>query len=81
VIGSNSSSSWSSRSSFSSGAVTGGDPAVHSVTQGQLAVTAGRYRAKSLGFKYRNRDGTYSVPIRALWMVINLVLRQSSILG
>lgn len=65
-------SSGQSFSSTGSSEVTGGDPAVHAVLQGTGAITAGRFRANDMNRQYRNRDGSFSVPIRKLWMVINV---------
>lgn len=59
-------------SSLSSGNVEGGDPAAHSVTQGLIDITNGRYQGTDLKFQYRNRDGSISLPKRELWMVINM---------
>lgn len=57
-------------SSTGSAEVTGGDPAVHAILQGTGVITAGRFQSHDMQRQYRNRDGTYSVPIRKLWMVI-----------
>lgn len=70
VVVSQSSSSLSLTSS-SSVQVVGTDPAVHSITQGQVAINSGRYAANGLDLIYRNRDGNYSNPVRRLWLVIN----------
>lgn len=70
VVASQSGSSLSLTSS-SSIQVVGTDPAVHSLTQGQVEIAAGRYTANGLDLAYRNRDGNYTNPVRRLWLVIN----------
>lgn len=59
-------------SSTSSGELAAHDPAVHAIYQGAGVITSGRHRGNALNVQYRNRDGTYSVPVRKLWMVINV---------
>jgi len=56
--------------SSSASATEGGDPEAHSVTNGQIAITSGAYRA-AVDYPYINRDGTPTNPVRRLWMRIN----------
>lgn len=60
----------SSRSSNSSGVITGGEPGVHRVLQGTGTIAAGVYEASNMARMYQNRDGNYSNPVRRLWGII-----------
>jgi len=51
-------------------ATEGGDPEAHSITNGQVSITSGAYRA-AVDYPYINRDGTPTNPVRRLWMRIN----------
>lgn len=57
--------------SSSSSAIEGMEPAAHSITDGEVAITSGAYRA-SVDIPYINRDGTPTNPVRRLWMRINI---------
>lgn len=56
-----------SSSSDSSG-ISGAEPETHSITNGEVAISAGAYRANNLSIPYINRDGTPTNAIRKLWM-------------
>lgn len=55
----------------SSEGISGVEPSVHSITQGRLPIVAGKCRLNDLKYRYRNRDGSISDPVRKMWMVIN----------
>jgi len=57
--------------SSSVSALASGDPAAHSITDGEVAISAGSYRA-AWDVPYINRDGSISLPVRRLWMRINI---------
>lgn len=57
--------------SSSSSAIEGGEPATHSITDGEVTITSGAYRA-AVDIPYINRDGSPSNPERHLWMRINV---------
>ena len=56
-----------SSSSDSSG-ISGAEPATHSITNGEIAISTGAYRANNLNIPYINRDGSPTNGIRRLWM-------------
>lgn len=63
----------SSVSSLSSSyAIEGGNAAAHSITDGEVTISGGAYRANDLNIPYINRDGSPSNCIRRLWMRINM---------
>ena len=58
--------------SSSLSAVEGGEADAHSITDGEVTITGGQYRANNLDIPYINRDGTPTNPVKRLWMRINL---------
>ena len=56
-----------SSSSDSSG-ISGAEPATHSITNGEVTISGGAYRANNLSIPYINRDGSPTNAIRRLWM-------------
>jgi|GEM_PF-4670081 len=46
--------------------------AQHSITAGEVTITAGVYRANNLDIQYINRDGSPTNGVRRLWMRLNI---------
>lgn len=55
--------------SSASSAVPGQDPDSYAVMP-RKTITGGKCEEFQQSYQYRNRDGTYTMPIRRLWMVI-----------
>jgi hypothetical protein len=58
--------------SASASEVEGGEEEAHSITNGAITITAGAYSARNLNIAYVNRDGTFTNPVRRLWMRVLL---------
>jgi hypothetical protein len=56
--------------SSASASLRGLDPDFYSV-MGRKTFTAAGYEEYQAKYPYRNRDGTYSDPVRRLWLVIH----------